>query len=50
MSSVLFFVEFKLQERRPLAVHTHAKEQVNSTVHFYNINVLSLEIVAHQVF
>ena len=34
MSSMLFYVELKLQESRPLAMHTHAKESVNYTVCF----------------
>lgn len=32
MSCMLFCVEFKLQESRPLATRTHAKEEVNYTV------------------
>ena len=32
MSFMLFCVEFKLQESRPLATRTHAKREVNSTV------------------
>ena len=50
MSSTFFFIEFRLHDRRPLAMNTHAKGQVNSIVHFTTeINVPSLEIHLNQL-
>ena len=45
MSYVLFFDGFKLQESRPLALHTCQTEGKFQCM-LYNIDVLSLEIIS----